>query len=67
VETDTGKQKAELEKELTYYEGFLASLNKKLSNERFMQQARPEVVALERKKKADTEEKIRAIRLTLGN
>jgi hypothetical protein len=32
-----------------------------------MQQARPEVVALERKKKADTEEKIRAIRLTLGN
>ncbi|HVY76093.1 MAG TPA: class I tRNA ligase family protein, partial [Puia sp.] len=64
---DQGRQKLELEKELKYYQGFLESLNKKLSNERFMQNAKPEVVALEKKKKSDTEEKIRAIELTLRN
>jgi valyl-tRNA synthetase len=62
---DLSKIKAELEKELVYYQGFLESLNKKLSNERFVQNAKPEVIDLEKKKKSDTEDKIAAIKATL--
>ena len=54
-------------KELKYLEGFLLSVDKKLSNERFMQNAKPEVVALEKKKRADAETKIRVIRESLDN
>lgn len=52
---------AELEKlntELKYTEGFLQSVMKKLSNERFVQNAKPEIVDVERKKQADAESKI---------
>jgi valyl-tRNA synthetase len=52
---------AELEKlttELKYTEGFLLSVQKKLSNERFVQNAKPEIVENERKKQADAESKI---------
>jgi valyl-tRNA synthetase len=62
---DNSRRKEELEKELTYYRGFLDALNKKLSNERFVLNAKPEVIDLEKKKKFDTEEKIAAILLTL--
>jgi valyl-tRNA synthetase len=62
---DDTKRKEELEKELHYYRGFLETLNKKLTNERFVQNAKPEVINLEKKKKSDTEEKIAAILLTL--
>jgi valyl-tRNA synthetase len=62
---DDSKGKEQLEKELIYYREFLDTLNKKLSNERFVQNAKPEVVNLEKKKKSDTEEKIAAIVLTL--
>ena len=57
--------KAELEKQeaqLKHLEGFLAGVMKKLSNERFVQNAPEAVVALERKKQADAEEKIAALR-----
>jgi valyl-tRNA synthetase len=64
---DESRRKEDLEKELIYYKEFLDSLNKKLSNERFVQNAKPEVVNLEKKKKQDTEEKIAAILLTLKN
>ena len=67
LKIDREKQQAELGKELIYYRGFLESLNKKLSNERFVQHAKPEIVALEKKKKADTEEKIAAIERSLRN
>ncbi len=60
------EQRMKLEKELIYYKEFLDSLNKKLSNERFVQNAKPDVVDLERKKRKDTEEKIAAILLTLN-
>jgi valyl-tRNA synthetase len=63
---DDSKRKEELEKELFYYQGFLESLNKKLSNERFVLNAKSEVIELEKKKKTDTEEKIAAILLTLN-
>lgn len=62
---DTGSQKAELEKELEYLKGFLVSVDKKLSNEKFVQNAKPEVVDNEKKKKADAEEKIRVIEKSL--
>ncbi|MBQ2424833.1 MAG: valine--tRNA ligase [Alistipes sp.] len=53
---------AKLEKDLAYYEGFLASVMKKLSNERFVNSAPAQVVANERAKQADAEAKIAAIR-----
>lgn len=58
---DTGKQREQLEKDLEYQRGFLASVEKKLSNERFLNNAKPEVVELERKKKADALEKIKTL------
>jgi valyl-tRNA synthetase len=44
----------------------LDSVNKKLENERFVQNAKPEVVENERKKKEDTETKIKAIEESLS-
>ncbi|MBR2428685.1 MAG: valine--tRNA ligase [Alistipes sp.] len=58
-------KEAELKKlgdDLTYYEGFLASVMKKLSNERFISSAPEKVVANERAKQADAEAKIAAIK-----
>ncbi len=54
VEGELKKLKAELE----YQNGFLQSVMKKLTNERFVQNAKPEIVENERKKKADAESKI---------
>ena len=56
---------AELKKlgdELNYLEGFLASVMKKLSNERFVNSAPEKVVANERAKQADAEAKIAALK-----
>jgi len=64
-QADTSAQKEQLQKDLNYFEGFLASVEKKLGNERFVQNAKPEVVEIERKKKADAEAKIKAIRESL--
>jgi valyl-tRNA synthetase len=65
-QTDTTTQKEQLQKDLAYLEGFLSSVEKKLSNERFVQNAKPEIVETERKKKADAEAKIKAIKESLG-
>ncbi len=62
---DTGSQKAQLQKDLDYLKGFLVSVEKKLSNERFVQNAKPEVIESERKKKSDAEEKIKVIEESL--
>ena len=64
-EIDKSKQKEELLKDLAYQKGFLESVEKKLGNERFVQNAKPEVVETERKKKADAEAKIKAIEQSL--
>ena len=48
--------------DLEYYEGFLASVMKKLSNERFVSSAPEKVVANERAKQADAEAKIAALK-----
>jgi len=60
---------AEIEKQeaqLKHLEGFLAGVEKKLSNENFVAHAPEQVVAMERKKKADSEEKIAAIKANLA-
>jgi valyl-tRNA synthetase len=62
---DTAVQKEQLLKDLEYHKGFLASVEKKLNNERFVQNAKPEVVETERKKKTDAEAKIKAIKESL--
>ena len=54
-------QKEDLEKELLHLKGFLATVEKKLGNEKFVENAKPEVLALEQKKKADAQEKINII------
>ena len=51
-----------LEEELKYTEGFLNSVMKKLSNERFVNNAPEKVVAVERQKQADAEQKIAALK-----
>lgn len=66
TELDTSAQKEQLQKDLVYFEGFLASVEKKLGNERFVQNAKLEVVENERKKKADAEEKINALKEALA-
>ena len=63
---DKSQQKAEMQKEMDYLKGFLESVEKKLSNERFMSNAKPEVIDGERKKKADAEAKMRALQESLS-
>ena len=61
IEVDKTAQKEKLVKDLDYLKGFLNSIDKKLSNDRFVQNAKPEVIELERKKKSDAEAKMIAI------
>jgi valyl-tRNA synthetase len=63
---DAEKERESLQKELEYNQGFIASIDKKLSNEKFINSAPPQVVEMERKKKADAENKVRAIEERLG-
>jgi valyl-tRNA synthetase len=51
-----------MEVEIKYFEGFIESVMKKLGNERFVANAKPEVVESERKKKADAESKIASLK-----
>ncbi|HEU4574433.1 MAG TPA: valine--tRNA ligase [Chitinophagaceae bacterium] len=62
---DTASQKEQLQKDLDYLKGFLLSVDKKLSNERFLQNAKPEIIALEKKKKTDTEARIKILEESL--
>jgi valyl-tRNA synthetase len=59
-------QKDQLEKDLQHLKGFLISVEKKLSNEKFVKNAKDEVIDLERKKKADAETKIKIIEESLS-
>ena len=62
VDAEIEKQEAQLK----HLEGFLAGVMKKLSNERFVANAPEQVVALERKKQSDSEEKIAALKESLA-
>lgn len=59
------EEKAAIRKELEYLHGFLRSVDAKLSNERFVANAKGDVVEKERQKKADAEEKIRNLQSNL--
>ena len=58
---DVEAELKKLEGELQHAQGFLKTVMGKLNNERFVQNAPEAVVALERKKKADAEEKIKSL------
>ena len=62
VDAEIEKQEAQLK----HLEGFLAGVIKKLSNEKFVAHAPEAVVALERKKQSDSEEKIAALKESLA-
>ena len=55
---DLAEEKYKTEEEIKYLKGFLLSVEKKLGNEKFVANAKPEVVEAERKKKSDAQEKI---------
>ena len=62
IDAEIEKQEAQLK----HLEGFLQGVLKKLSNERFVQNAPEQVVAMERKKQSDSEEKIAALRESIA-
>ena len=64
---DVAAEILKLEEELKYTRGFLTSVQKKLANERFVNSAPEQVVALERKKAADAEATIETIEKSLAN
>ena len=59
---DPEAEREKLQKELSYTEGFLSSVEKKLSNERFVSNAKPEVVAMEQKKMQDAIQRIQVLK-----
>ena len=63
---DKDAERKRLAEELEYTKGFLKSVAAKLGNERFVSNAKPEIVAAEQKKKSDAEAKIRAIEEALS-
>ena len=62
IDAEIEKQEAQLK----HLEGFLAGIKKKLSNEKFVANAPAAVVALEKKKQSDSEEKIAALKVSLA-
>ena len=64
---DIESEVAKLEEELAYTKGFLNSVQKKLSNERFVSNAPEQVVASEKKKEADALAKIETLETSLKN
>ena len=52
--------------EIEYYTGFIASVEKKLSNEKFVANAKPEIIDNERKKLADGQSKLQSLQESLN-
>jgi valyl-tRNA synthetase len=65
-EIDAEEERANLQKDLDYTIGFKKSVEVKLANERFVQNAKPELVEKERQKLADAEAKIVALQEALA-
>lgn len=63
---DKDAERIRLQKELDYAEGFLKSVMNKLSNDKFISNAKPEIIASENKKRRDAELKIEAIKSALS-
>ena len=64
---DVGAELKKIQEELDYMKGFLQSVQKKLGNDRFVQNAPEQVIALERKKQADAEAKIETLEKSLAS
>ena len=62
---DVEAEKDKLKTELVYLQGFLKSVEKKLSNEKFVNNAPEKVVAIEKQKKADALAKLETIEASL--
>ncbi len=65
-ELDALVLKDDLQKDLAHQQNFLQSVQKKLSNEKFVQNAKPAILELEQKKKADAEARIKTIEESLA-
>ena len=63
---NTEAEKEKITLELKYTKGFLSSVGKKLANKRFVLNAPEQVIAIERKKAADAEEKIKMLEKSLS-
>ena len=66
VELDKDAESKRIAEEINYLEGFLKSVETKLSNERFMANAKPDVIEKELQKKADAENKLATLKEQLG-
>jgi valyl-tRNA synthetase len=64
---DEARERESILKDIDYHKGFLLSVNKKLDNERFVSGAPPNVLDMERKKKADAEAKIKLLEERLSS
>ena len=62
---DVAAERAKLEAELSHLEQFLASIRKKLGNEKFVANAPAKVIEMERKKEKDSEDKIKSLKEAL--
>ncbi|MDP1728086.1 MAG: valine--tRNA ligase [Bacteroidota bacterium] len=67
LQMDAGAEKEKITKEIEYLDGFLKSVDAKLGNEKFMANAKPELVEKERQKQADALQKILALKGSLGS
>ena len=67
IKVDKEAELNRMKEELAYYQGFVSSVDKKLSNEKFVSNAKAEVVENERKKKADGEAKIEQLLRSIAN
>ncbi|MET1054022.1 MAG: valine--tRNA ligase [Pedobacter sp.] len=63
---DVEAERERLNAELVYLQGFLKSVDAKLGNDRFVQNAKPEIIQNERNKKADADAKIKIIEDSLA-
>ena len=67
LEIDVDAKRKELEEKLKYAKGFLISVQKKLSNERFVNNAPEKVITIERQKMADKESEIKLLEESLAS
>lgn len=65
-EIDNSRQKEQMLKDVDYLKGFLQSVEKKLGNEKFVQNAKPEIIEIEVKKKNDALQKLKVIEESLN-
>mgnify|MGYP006328215875 FL=1 len=63
---DVEAEKLKLKEEIKYYQGFIISVEKKLGNERFVQNANPDIVEKERQKLADGVMKLKSLEESLS-